>query len=84
MYFAYEDATTRPAGLNIINDYEAEVTLTEGRYHQIKRMFARCNNKVLALHRIAIGNLLLDPSLSAGQSRELSASEVTNIIDQVI
>ncbi|EGG98994.1 Ribosomal small subunit pseudouridine synthase A [gamma proteobacterium IMCC2047] len=84
MYFAYEDATTRPAGLNIINDYEAEVTLTEGRYHQIKRMFARCNNKVLALHRIAIGNLLLDPSLSAGQSRELSAAEVTDITDQVI
>lgn len=84
IHFAYEDITTRPAGLTIISDYEAEVTLTEGRYHQIKRMFARCDNKVLALHRIAIGNLTLDPQLSAGQSRELSAAEITGITNHMI
>jgi len=79
MYFAYEDITTRPAKLNIINDYEAEVSLVEGRYHQIKRMFGRFQNEVLALHRLAIGNLSLDPTLAAGENRELSSSEVISL-----
>lgn len=79
MYFPYENATTRPAGLTMINSHEAEVTLTEGRYHQIKRMFARCNNKVLTLHRIAIGNLQLDPNLLSGHSRELNRAEACGI-----
>ena len=79
MYFAYEDITTRPAKLNIISDYVAEVTLIEGRYHQIKRMFGRFENHVLELHRVAIGNLTLDPTLAAGESRELTASEVSTI-----
>jgi len=82
MYFAYEDITTRPAKLNIINDYEAEVSLVEGRYHQIKRMFGRFQNEVLALHRVAIGNLTLDPELGFGESRELTDAEVTNITNQ--
>ena len=54
----------------------AEVALLEGRYHQIKRMFGRFQNRVLALHRFAVGNLLLDPALAPGQSRELTASEL--------
>jgi len=76
MYFEYEDITTRPAQLDIISDYVAEVSLTEGKYHQIKRMFGRFQNEVLELHRIAIGNLKLDPSLAAGESRQLTAEEV--------
>jgi len=56
MHFEFEDLTTRPAGLHILDDRTAEVTLTEGRYHQIKRMFGRFNNKVLSIHRIAIGS----------------------------
>ena len=79
MYFEFENITTRPAILKIINDYEAEVSLTEGRYHQIKRMFGRFQNEVLALHRLAIGNLELDPTLAAGESRELTSSEITGI-----
>jgi len=79
MYFKYEDITTRPAKLNIISDYVAQVSLTEGRYHQIKRMFGRFQNEVLELQRIAIGNLTLDPSLLAGESRELTEEEVIAI-----
>jgi 16S rRNA pseudouridine516 synthase len=79
MYFPFEDITTRPAKLYIVSDYVAEVSLMEGRYHQIKRMFGRFDNEVLTLHRIAIGNLSLDPSLSPGQSRALTDREVINI-----
>ena len=79
MYFEYEDITTRPAKLKIISEYVAEVSLVEGRYHQIKRMFGRFRNPVLALHRVSIGGLLLDPSLPPGASRPLRGDEVSNI-----
>jgi 16S rRNA pseudouridine516 synthase len=79
MYFAYEDITTRPVKLTILSDYEAEVSLIEGRYHQIKRMFGRFQNEVLALHRVSVGNLILDPALAAGESRDLSPEEVNDI-----
>ncbi|MFN3714119.1 MAG: pseudouridine synthase [Alcanivoracaceae bacterium] len=76
MWFDCEGITTRPAQLVIVSEYVAEVTLTEGRYHQIKRMFGRFRNRVLGLHRFAVGELKLDPSLEAGSSRKLSSAEV--------
>ena len=51
----------------------------EGRYHQIKRMFGHFNNRVLALHRSAIGPVALDPSLAPGQSRELYEEELNQL-----
>ena len=78
-YFEYEGITTRPAELTIIGERVAEISLTDGRYHQIKRMFGRFQNKVLSLHRYAIGTLQLDSELSPGQYRDLSAEEVTRI-----
>lgn len=79
MYFEFEDITTLPAGLNILDSHTAEVTLIEGRYHQIKRMFGRFNNKVVTLHRDSIGKLVLDEGLDHGESRELTAAEVISI-----
>lgn len=79
MYFEFEDITTLPAGLNILDSHTAEVTLIEGRYHQIKRMFGRFNNKVVTLHRDSIGGLELDLKLSPGDSRELTLDEISNI-----
>ncbi|MDG2272258.1 MAG: pseudouridine synthase [Halioglobus sp.] len=79
MHFAYEDIITRPAQLTILGDYVAEVGLVEGRYHQLKRMFGHFDNKVLSIHRIAVGALQLDDQLLAGQSRDLTAAEVTLI-----
>ncbi len=76
MYFSYENITTKPAVLRIISPFETEVILIEGRYHQIKRMFGRFRNPVVALHRDSIGQLTLDKSLSSGESRVLNAAEV--------
>jgi 16S rRNA pseudouridine516 synthase len=79
MHFNYEGITTRPARLDIINEYSAELTLVEGRYHQVKRMFGRFQNPVLELHRVAVGNLQLDPDLEPGSARELTAAELNAI-----
>jgi len=78
MYFSYEKITTKPVALNIINQYQAEVILTEGRYHQIKRMFGRFNNPVTALHRTSIGDFVLDKTLKQGESQIVDISN--NII----
>jgi len=80
MHFAFEDITTRSARLTILSDYSAEVRLTEGRYHQIKRMFGRFNNRVLTLHRVAIGSVVLDPTLAPGHSRILSPLERDSLV----
>jgi len=76
IYFAYEDLTTRPAQLEIISPHEALLSIHEGRYHQVKRMFHACGNQVLSLHRQSIGPLVLDPMLAPGQWRALTAAEV--------
>ena len=81
MYFAYEGITTRPAKLRLISQYVAEVSLVEGKYHQIKRMFGRFQNTVLELQRVAIGKLSLDPALSPGQCRELTTLESNTIFE---
>lgn len=73
MYFAFENITTKPVALKIISQYHAEVVLTEGRYHQVKRMFGRFNNPVIALHRTSIGHYVLDESLKIGESQLLNA-----------
>lgn len=75
IYFAYEDLTTRPALLEILGEREALLTIHEGRYHQVKRMFHAVGNQVLALHRESIGLLVLD-DLKPGMSRRLTAEEV--------
>jgi 16S rRNA pseudouridine516 synthase len=81
MYFDFEGITTLPATLEIISSDKAKVTLFEGKYHQIKRMFGRFQNPVIGLHRFAIGNLTLDNALSVGESRELTQAETINIFE---
>jgi 16S rRNA pseudouridine516 synthase len=76
IYFAYENLTTRPAVLEILGEREALLTIHEGRYHQVKRMFHAVGNRVLNLHRERIGPLVLDPSLPPGKSRALLAEEI--------
>lgn len=79
MFFEFEGITTRPARLEIISDHVADVWLVEGRYHQIKRIFGRFDNRVLTLHRVAIGGLQLDPTLPSGKARLLTAEEVWSV-----
>ncbi len=67
---------TLPAKLELIDRLTASVQIREGRYHQVRRMFAACSNRVETLHRIAIGQIVLDSSLQPGEWRELTAQEV--------
>ena len=71
IYFPFEDIITKPALLERITPTTARVTLTEGKYHQIKRMFGRFRNPVLKLHRVAIGDITLDATLECGKFRFL-------------
>lgn len=76
LYFAFEDLTTLPAQLHILGPHSARLSIVEGRYHQVKRMFGHFNNKVLRLHRERMGPLVLDECLAPGQYRPLSADEI--------
>lgn len=69
-----DDGPTRPAQAKVRGPRSIELTLTEGRYHQVKRMLQAVGLPTLQLHREAIGTLLCDVEL--GQFRELSATEV--------
>lgn len=71
-----EKRKTLPAKLEILSDYEALLTIQEGKYHQVKRMFAAVENKVIELHREQIGSLELDEELEPSQYRELTPEEV--------
>lgn len=76
IYFAYENLTTRPAALEILGEREARLTIHEGRYHQVKRMFHAVGNQVLSLHREKVGPLELDASLGPGGYRALLPDEI--------
>jgi len=76
IYFAYENLTTRPAVLEVLGEREALLTIHEGRYHQVKRMFHAVGNRVLSLHRERIGPLTLDASLPPGKIRALRLEEI--------
>lgn len=73
------EGLTKPAALEIVGEYQALVTLTEGRYHQIKRMFSACGATVTALHRVSMGNLNLPDDLKEGEVRELTAEELLKL-----
>lgn len=77
-YFAYEDITTLPAELEILSPRSAIVTIYEGKYHQIKRMFHAVGNRITSLHRLSIGCLEIDPSLEAGEYRSLTDAEIVS------
>lgn len=73
-----EAQLTRPADLQILGPDEARLTLTEGKYHQVKRMFTAVGNRVRTLHREQIGEITLDVPL--GEWRFLTDDEVQSFI----
>lgn len=77
MFFSFENIITKPAKLMITSERTAEVTLEEGKYHQIKRMFGRFRNPVLSLHRSQVGNLCLPKDILPGKCRALSGDELS-------
>jgi 16S rRNA pseudouridine516 synthase len=72
-----ESKVTKPATVEKVSEHELRLTITEGRYHQVKRMFAALGNHVVALHRLSIGGLALDSSLLPGAYRSLTTEEIT-------
>lgn len=74
-HFHTEDIVTRPAALEILGERAARLTLHEGRYHQVKRMFHRVHNRVTRLHRESIGSITLPDDLAVGQWRALPDAE---------
>ena len=73
------DGVCKEAKLVITGEKTAEVTLKEGRYHQIKRMFGCYGAKVVELHRIAMGDLYLPDDLAEGECRELTEEELKKL-----
>ena len=65
--------------MEILDTYKAKVVLTEGRYHQIKRMFGMYNAKVVELKRISMGKFFLPEDLKEGEVRELTEEELNKI-----
>ncbi|MCD2254870.1 pseudouridine synthase [Listeria marthii] len=68
--------TCKPARLEIITPNEIKVTIQEGKFHQVKRMFAARGKTVSYLKRISMGNLQLDESLELGEYRPLTEAEL--------
>lgn len=73
-----EQQLTRPAALEILSDKEVLLTITEGKFHQVKRMFSAVGNRVVSLHREAIGDVRIDTEV--GQWRYLTDSEVQSFV----
>jgi len=75
-----EGVTTQPAQLELLAPCEARLTIYEGRYHQVKRMFQQVDNMVIALHREAVGHIMLDPALAEGECRALTPQEIASVM----
>ena len=76
-----EDKPLSPAQLEVISETETLLSVTEGRYHQVRRMFAATGNHVEALHRESLGGLTLPEDMAPGQWRLLTDAEITLIFD---
>ncbi|UYM14624.1 16S rRNA pseudouridine(516) synthase RsuA [Endozoicomonas euniceicola] len=74
-----EKAVTKPSTLEILSPTEVLLTITEGKYHQVKRMFAALGNKVVGLHRERVGQIELDEKLAPGEWRYLTEVEIDSV-----
>lgn len=79
IYFEKEDFTTGNAVVEKITEREIYLTISEGKFHQVKRMVEYVGNKVIELKRVQIGNLSLDENLQLGEYRELTDEEIKGI-----
>lgn len=77
-----EDFTTQPSELKLMSDdgTQSLVTIYEGKFHQVKRMFEAIYNEVVYLKRISMGTLILDEKLAEGQCRELTDEEINDLM----
>ena len=75
----HEKRPTKPATIELIDMQTARLTISEGKYHQVKRMLAAVGNRVETLHRERIGDIVLDKDLMPGEYRALTAKEVASL-----
>jgi 16S rRNA pseudouridine516 synthase len=75
-----EKDLTKPATLEVVSECQVRLTISEGRYHQVKRMFAAVGNHVVALHRERIGAIVMDEDLGEGEYRPLTAEEIASVV----
>ncbi|OZI12761.1 16S rRNA pseudouridine(516) synthase [Bacillaceae bacterium SAS-127] len=76
---------TKPGELVILKSglrSDIELTITEGKFHQVKRMFEAVGKKVVYLQRMSMGPLVLDEELELGEYRELTAEEIKLLVDR--
>jgi len=73
-----ERRRTNPANLEILFSNEARLTINEGKYHQVKRMFGAMGNRVVELHRESVGEIVLDLDLEEGGYRALTPEEIAS------
>ena len=81
-----ENFVTKKAKVEVISenlhengDNQVYITISEGKFHQVKRMFKAVNNEVLYLKRVKMGNLSLDENLKLGEYRELTEEELDGL-----
>ena len=68
-----------PATMKVIDDHHIQLSISEGKYHQVKRMITSLGNEVVSLHRLQIGGIALDPELEPGDYRPLTEEEIASI-----
>ena len=78
---AFAGGMVLAAGLELLSQQEALVTLREGKFHQVKRMLAACGKPVTYLKRLSMGPLRLDEALAPGAFRPLSDGEIHTLLD---
>ena len=68
-----------PAHMEQIDEHHLTLSIAEGKYHQVKRMFAALGNHVASLHRFQVGDIVLDADLEPGEYRPLTDLEIAAI-----
>ena len=74
-----EEKKTLPAKVEILKEQEILLTISEGKFHQVKRMLLAVENEVLYLKRLSMGSLKLDENLKAGEYRALTGEEIEEL-----
>lgn len=74
-----EERLTLPARVKLLEDKKIELTITEGKFHQVKRMLKAVDNEVIYLKRLSMGNLVLDENLKSGEYRCLTEKELCEL-----
>lgn len=78
----FPEQNSGPAQIEFLSNSECIVTIGEGKFHQVKRMFLSVGNEVIGLQRIKIGSLDLPSDLKEGEYRVLNSSEITALIEE--